>query len=80
MQRLDTEKLKPGSDLEKSAKEYLALGDNYRINNKHQLAISAYNKVIELEPNNVEAYNNRGDVYRALENVKLAIDDFNSRK
>ena len=44
---------------------------------KYLEAITAYNKVIKLEPKNVEYYCRRGKTYILIANYKLAIEDFN---
>ena len=40
-------------------------------------AIENYNKAIELDPNDADAYNNRGLAYYYLEEYERAIEDYN---
>lgn len=51
-------------------------GDLFHKKN-YESAIKLYNESIELNPNNIFAYNNRGRSYRALNQYELAIQDFN---
>ena len=53
--------------------------EGYRLyleENDYEGAIKLYNEAIELNPNFIEAYNNRGDAYYCLEQSELAIQDF----
>ena len=43
----------------------------------HQEAINAYNKAIQLNPKDAEAYGNRGVAYSKLGNYQQAIKDYN---
>ena len=51
-------------------------GNSYRALGQHQLAIKAYEKAIELDPNKAEAYNNRGNSYADLGLQHRAIEDY----
>ncbi len=44
---------------------------------KYLEAITAYNKVIKLEPKNAEYYYRRGKTYILIANYALAVEDFN---
>ena len=51
-------------------------GNSYRALGQHQLAIKAYEKAIELDPNKAEAYNNRGNSYDAQGRKNRAIAEY----
>ena len=42
-----------------------------------EMAMTDYNKAIELEPDYAKAYNNRGNIYYYLENKEMAMADYN---
>lgn len=58
-----------GSDYFSRAKSYAKL-------HKYDLAIADYNKVIEIEPGNAYAYNNRGNIYSDQQRYDQAIADY----
>lgn len=58
------------------AKDHISRGLQLRIANELDGAITAYNTAIELDPQNAEAYNNRGNVYTLLENRRRALADY----
>lgn len=49
----------------------------YKSLKKSDLALADYQKVIELDPNNAFAYNNRGAFYSERREWNLALADFN---
>jgi len=59
------------------AKDYNERGAVCYALGKTDLAISDFNKAIEINPNFIEAYSNRGTVYGKLGKTDLAIFDFN---
>lgn len=60
------------------ANEWFAKGLQHRLNNELDKAIEAYNSAIALDPNNVDAYNNRGVAYYYKGQYDRAIEDFNN--
>ncbi len=60
----------------KSAQAYNYRGSLYAQHEKYDLALSDFNKLIELKPNG-ESYNFRGNVYAQLEKYDLALFDLN---
>lgn len=58
-----------------TANEWFNKGSKASLENKRQEAIEAYTKAIELKPDYLEAYNNRGNAYSGLGNYKKAIKD-----
>src|SRR5208283_97365 len=44
---------------------------------ENQQTINDYNKAIELNPKDADAYYNRGNAYKVLRNFKQAISDYN---
>lgn len=56
---------------------YFRLGWLYQTTNKDSLAIVAYDQVIALNPEDAEAFNNRGAAYRNLGEYEQAIADLN---
>lgn len=56
---------------------YFLQGDNYAFQGDYEQAISEYNKAISLNPNYVDAYNNRGLAYAEQGNYAQAISDLN---
>lgn len=65
-----------------SSSEYVALAKEKRSNLKGykvQEVLEDYNKAIELDPNNIDAYNGRGDLYsRSSKSHEYPDDNFNS--
>jgi tetratricopeptide (TPR) repeat protein len=51
--------------------------NTYHKLNQYEEAIEDYNKAIELNPKNAEAYNNRGNAHSELNKHEEAIEDFN---
>ncbi|MCZ8040634.1 MAG: tetratricopeptide repeat protein, partial [Microcystis sp. LE17-20A] len=49
----------------------------YHNQQKYELALSDYNKAIDINPNFAMAYNNRGNLYQDLQKYELALDDYN---
>ena len=56
---------------------YFYRGLAYSAKGNYDLAIQDYNKALELDPNDVKAYNNRGFVHGRQCNYDLAIQDYN---
>ena len=60
---------------------YQKRGDEATISKEKQKwykeALKHYTRAIQLDPNQVSAYNNRGNAYRNLEDYNSAIDDYN---
>ena len=66
-----------GGDTVLSAQEWFDRGRFMgEIGNYHK-AVEAFSRVIELAPDSLHAYNNRGVAYSELGNYRLAIQDFN---
>jgi tetratricopeptide (TPR) repeat protein len=65
-----------------SSSEYVALAKEKRNNLKGykvQEVLEYYNKAIEIDPNNIDAYNGRGDLYsRSSKSYEYPDDNFNS--
>jgi tetratricopeptide (TPR) repeat protein len=65
-----------------SSSEYVALAKEKRNNLKGykvQEVLEYYNKAIEIDPNNIDAYNGRGDLYsRSSKSHEYPDDNFNS--
>ncbi len=59
-----------------SATDWFEKGYGLQIADKHQEATGAYTKAIELNPNFVEAYNNRGAAYGDLRDYRQAIENY----
>jgi len=57
------------------ASDWFEIGYQYAIAKRWKEAIDAFNKAIELNPQSVEAYVNRGASYEELGNTKQAIND-----
>ncbi len=55
---------------------YLNRGNLYKNLQKYELALSDYNKAIEINPNYAYAYLNRGILYRDLQKYELALSDY----
>jgi tetratricopeptide (TPR) repeat protein len=60
-----------------SATDWFDKGEAFLQSNNLHAAIDAYDKAIELNPQFVEAYNNRGVAYGKLGSHQQAFDDFN---
>lgn len=58
--------------VEQQIAEQLELGQKYLVKTDYEQAIVAFNKVIELEPNELEAYIGLISAYEGLENVQKA--------
>ncbi|MCZ8212967.1 tetratricopeptide repeat protein [Microcystis sp. LE19-8.1F] len=56
---------------------YLNRGLLYSDLQKYELALSDYNKAIDINPNYAKAYNNRGILYKDLQKYELALSDYN---
>jgi len=59
-----------------SARAYYNRGHAYAEQKKYDLALSDYNKAIELDPKYVKAYNGRGNAYSDQKKYDLAIADY----
>ncbi|MTF40327.1 protein kinase domain-containing protein [Cyanobacterium aponinum] len=62
---------------EKDINLLLKQADYLRESKQYREAIDLYNQVIELNPNNATAYNNRGLAYDELKQYQKAIDSYN---
>lgn len=51
------------------------LADCYMLTEQYELAISTFDKAIQIEPTNADYYNLRGFVYYLLKNKELALKD-----
>jgi tetratricopeptide (TPR) repeat protein/S1-C subfamily serine protease len=56
---------------------YVNRGILYYNQQKYDLALSDWNKAIDINPNFAEAYNNRGNLYSDLQKYDLALSDWN---
>jgi hypothetical protein len=56
---------------------FVRLGNVYRENKEHDKAIDCITKAIEIKPDYVAAYNNRGTAKYYLSNYRGAIEDYN---
>ncbi len=56
---------------------YNSRGFVYFLQNKYDLALTDYQKVIKLLPDKATPYNNRGVIYGSLDNYENALMDFN---
>lgn len=61
-------------------KELFDSGVSFFKQNQYQQAIDKFSKLIELAPNNADAYKNRGVSYMKLNKFDLAIKDFETAK
>jgi len=59
---------------------YTSRGSAYAKLDKHDLAIADFNKVLQLDPKNEEAFNNRGWSRKATGDMKGACKDWSSSK
>ncbi len=60
-----------------SAGEWFAKGANYHNNKEYDNAVAAYTQAILIDPNYINAYNNRGLIYSSKGMYDRAIADFN---
>ncbi len=60
-----------------SAEEFISLGGAKANKEDHQGAIAAYNKALQLDPNNPDAYQRRGNSHVQLKNWQAGLADFN---
>ncbi|NJL60881.1 MAG: tetratricopeptide repeat protein [Methylacidiphilales bacterium] len=60
-----------------SAEEFISLGGAKADKQDHQGAIAAYNKALQLDPNNPDAYQRRGNSHVQLKNWQAGLADFN---
>ena len=58
-------------------KEHLTKGNEYFDKGMYDKAIEEFNKAIEINPNDANAYNNRGFAYGMIGNLDQAIEDYN---
>jgi tetratricopeptide (TPR) repeat protein len=65
------------TNFEKSSKTFNAIGYEYFKKGQYEQAILEYNNALELNPQYVEAYVNRGNAYEAMGVHKDAIRDYN---
>ena len=65
------------SNNNKKNEEYLELGYENIVGGDYNAALKNFNKAIEIDPQSVEAYNNRGIVLGILGDHFRAIQDFN---
>lgn len=63
-----------GKSVEKQIAEQLELGNKYLTESDYEQAIVAFNKVIELDPKNVQAYEKIADSYIGLDKKEEAVD------
>lgn len=61
----------------KTSLYFAGKGDQLLNLGKYEEAIKAYDKVIELNPNDLDFYNNRGAALTLLKKYELAIKEFN---
>lgn len=59
------------------AKNHLGLGINYAKEGNLTQTLSSFNKAIEIDPNYVQAYNNRANAYSQQGNLQQALSDYN---
>jgi Flp pilus assembly protein TadD len=71
---LDTEKILKGDKL--SAKTHNDRGIKYSEKGQYDLALSEFNKALEIFPSSAETYNNRGITYSKKGDLDRAIADF----
>ena len=65
------------SDIQQSVKYLFSSGNKKIISGDYKGAIEDFNKVINLTPNNANAYYSRGLTKKKLENYLEAIEDYN---
>ncbi|NIZ47502.1 tetratricopeptide repeat protein [Entomospira nematocerorum] len=61
---------------ERKASDWFLLGARSYLHNEYDLAITYFDKVLELEPKNDRAYANRGDVYADKGFYEEALNDY----
>ena len=76
LEALDTFRYIVNIDSNYNTGVYFYMGEVFRIQKKYLLAIKEYNKVININPNHSESYNNKGYSYFFLENYSLAMENF----
>jgi tetratricopeptide (TPR) repeat protein len=64
------------TNFDKSSKTLNAMGYEYYKKGQYDKAINEYNKALKLNPQNFEAYVNRGNVYEAMKRHWTAIRDY----
>jgi tetratricopeptide (TPR) repeat protein len=60
-----------------TAEEFISLGGAKANKEDHQGAIAAYNKALQIDPNNPDAYQRRGNSHVQLKNWQAGLADFN---
>lgn len=60
----------------KDTAAWISLGNIYFDTHKHEEAISAYEKSLELKPNNSDVLTDLGIMYRSVSNYEKALDSF----
>ena len=60
--------------MKEKIKELYKKANKYNANNKHELAIQEYNKVLELDNKNLKTLKELGDLYERLNNLTNAIN------
>lgn len=61
---------------EQTAKNWEEVGNQYYSKSQFQLAVDAYTKAIELEPNEAQYYTQRANAFRELKNYAAAFRDY----
>eukprot|EP00951_Prasinocladus_malaysianus_P014180 scaffold107793_cov42-Prasinocladus_malaysianus.AAC.2 len=77
-----TQNLKSAQELwdgepEELAQVHNAMGFSYFNMGKYDMAIDEYTKAVKLQPGYVTAWNNLGDAYEAVKNLKNALECYN---
>ena len=72
----DQEPKETSQSSQMTAEEFLNSGLDKREKGDNRGAIEDYNKAIELKPDDADAYNNRGNAYKALKEYQKAIADY----
>ncbi|HJT55511.1 MAG TPA: serine/threonine-protein kinase [Ktedonobacteraceae bacterium] len=62
---------------QKTKEQWFDEGDTYYDEGQYMNAIAAYSHVLELDPQDTNAYNNRGLAYHQLKEYRQAITDYN---
>jgi tetratricopeptide (TPR) repeat protein len=65
------------TNYEKSSETFNAMGYEYHKKGQYHKAIVEYNRALELNPQNVIVYVNRGNTYEAMRSHEDAISDYN---
>lgn len=76
LEAVKEDKQKQVANVATEAKDWVEKGNKLREGDDQQGAIDAYSKAIELDPNNINAYENRGRAYGKSGNYKQAVADF----